>query len=129
MGRLDLHQHGSELRDRCASFSSPLPASSTPSSSRRCAYKWRQWVIYPANWKTALEASWSPITSRAPTRSCLKYGQFYAYSKPYGLHGVSGFDERDKSMKMSQSSSVTRVGEGADPRVSTYELRARTTRR
>ena len=51
----------------------------------------------------------------------LKYGQYYAYSKPYGLHGVSGFDERDASMKMSQSSSVTRAGLG-DPRISTYEL-------
>ena len=86
-------------------------------------FKWRQWVIYPAaTGRLRSKPSWSPITSRAPTRSCLKYGQFYAYSKPYGLHGVSGFDERDKSMKMKQSSSVTRVGAGADPRVSTYEL-------
>jgi hypothetical protein len=52
----------------------------------------------------------------------LKYGDFYAYSKAYGLHGVSGFDQRDPNFKMSESSSVTRAGGGDDPRVSTYEL-------
>jgi nitrite reductase/ring-hydroxylating ferredoxin subunit len=85
-------------------------------------YKWRQWVIYPANWKTALEAFMEPYHVAGTHTQLLKYGQFYAYSKAYGLHGVSGFDERDKKMKMSESSSVTRVGAGADPRVSTYEL-------
>jgi phenylpropionate dioxygenase-like ring-hydroxylating dioxygenase large terminal subunit len=85
-------------------------------------FKWRQWVIYPSNWKTALEAFMEPYHVAGTHTQLLKYGQFYAYSKAYGMHGVSGFDERDKSMKMSQSSSVTRVGAGADPRVSTYEL-------
>ncbi|MCE7795203.1 aromatic ring-hydroxylating dioxygenase subunit alpha [Sphingobium sufflavum] len=85
-------------------------------------FKWRQWVIYPSNWKTALEAFMEPYHVAGTHTQLLKYGQFYAYSKSYGLHGVSGFDERDKSMKMAQSSSVTRVGAGADPRVSTYEL-------
>ena len=85
-------------------------------------FKWRQWVIYPSNWKTALEAFMEPYHVAGTHSQLLKYGQFYAYSKAYGMHGVSGFDERDKSLKMSQSSSVTRVGAGADPRVSTYEL-------
>ena len=85
-------------------------------------FKWRQWVVYPANWKTALEAFMEPYHVAGTHSQLLKYGQFYAYSKAYGMHGVSGFDERDASMKMSQSSSVTRAGAGKDPRVSTYEL-------
>ncbi|MET0364336.1 MAG: aromatic ring-hydroxylating dioxygenase subunit alpha [Sphingobium sp.] len=85
-------------------------------------FKWRQWVVYPSNWKTALEAFMEPYHVSGTHSQLLKYGQFYAYSKAYGSHGVSGFDERDKSMAMAQSSSVTRVGKGADPRVSTYEL-------
>jgi phenylpropionate dioxygenase-like ring-hydroxylating dioxygenase large terminal subunit len=85
-------------------------------------FKWRQWVIYPANWKTSIEAFMEPYHVAGTHTQLLKYGQFYAYSKAYGLHGVSGFDERDKKMQMSESSSVTRVGAGADPRVSTYEL-------
>jgi len=84
-------------------------------------YKWRQWAIYPCNWKTAIEAFMEPYHVAGTHTQLLKYGQFYAYSKPYGLHGVSGFDERDPSMKMAQSASVTRAGLG-DPRISTYEL-------
>ena len=84
-------------------------------------YKWRQWTVYPCNWKTAIEAFMEPYHVSGTHPQLLKYGQYYAYSKPYGLHGVSGFDERDASFKMSQSSSVTRAGLG-DPRVSTYEL-------
>jgi hypothetical protein len=53
----------------------------------------------------------------------LKYGDFYAYSAAYGLHGVSGFDVRgDEVLKKAQGSSITRAGAGLDPRVSTYEL-------
>lgn len=86
-------------------------------------YKWRQWAIYPCNWKTAIEAFMEPYHVAGTHTQLLKYGEFYAYSKPYGLHGVSGFDERDASAKNSQSSSVTRAGrKDQDPRISTYEL-------
>jgi len=85
-------------------------------------YKWRQWVIYPSNWKTALEAFMEPYHVAGTHSQLLKYGEFYAYSKAYGLHGVSGFDQRDAAAKMSQGSTVTRAGKGKDPRVSTYEL-------
>lgn len=85
-------------------------------------YKWRQWVVYPSNWKTALEAFMEPYHVAGTHTQLLDYGEFYAYSAPYGLHGVSGFDQRDAADKMAQGSSVTRVGKGNDPRVSTYEL-------
>ncbi len=86
-------------------------------------YKWRQWAVYPCNWKTAIEAFMEPYHVAGTHSQLLKYGEFYAYSKPYGYHGVSGFDERDKAHKNSQSSSVTRVGrKDQDPRISTYEL-------
>ncbi len=85
-------------------------------------YKWRQWVVYPCNWKTAIEAFMEPYHVTGTHTQLLKYGEYYAYSKAYGIHGVSGFDERDPSRKNSQSSSVTRAGKGGDPRISTYEL-------
>lgn len=86
-------------------------------------YKWRQWAVYPCNWKTAIEAFMEPYHVAGTHTQLLKYGEFYAYSKPYGLHGVSGFDERDSANKNSQSSSVTRTGrKDQDPRTSTYEL-------
>jgi phenylpropionate dioxygenase-like ring-hydroxylating dioxygenase large terminal subunit len=84
-------------------------------------YKWRQWVIYPANWKTALEAFMEPYHVSGTHSQLLKYGEFYAYSKAYGLHGVSGFDQRDTAEKTSEGGGVARAGKG-DPRISTYEL-------
>lgn len=85
-------------------------------------YKWRQWTVYPSNWKTALEAFMEPYHVAGTHSQLLKYADYYAYSKSYGLHGVSGFDQRDPQFKMAESSTVTRAGIGADPRRSTYEL-------
>ena len=80
-------------------------------------YKWRQWVIFDCNWKTALEAFMEPYHVAGTHPQLLKYGQYYAYSAAHGLHGVSGFDERDPSLKMKQSSTITRAGLGSDARV------------
>lgn len=93
-----------------------------PFSFEKMRYKWRQWVIYDSNWKTALEAFMEPYHVAGTHTQLLKYGNYYAYSAPYGLHGVSGFDERDPELKMKQSSTVTRAGSGPDPRASTYEI-------
>jgi phenylpropionate dioxygenase-like ring-hydroxylating dioxygenase large terminal subunit len=87
-------------------------------------FKWRQWVVFDCNWKTALEAFMEPYHVAGTHPQLLKYGQYYAYSAAHGLHGVSGFDERDPSMKMKQSSTITRAGLGSDARVSTYELQS-----
>ena len=93
-----------------------------PFEFAKMRYKWRQWVIFDCNWKTAIEAFMEPYHVEGTHTQLLKYGQYYAYSKAHGLHGVSGFDERDPSLKMKQSSTITRAGKGKDPRISTYEL-------
>jgi phenylpropionate dioxygenase-like ring-hydroxylating dioxygenase large terminal subunit len=85
-------------------------------------YKWRQWAIYPCNWKTAIEAFLEPYHVAGTHTQLLAYGDYYAYSKQYGLHSVSGYDTRDEKFKMSESSGTTRAGKGGDARVSTYEL-------
>jgi nitrite reductase/ring-hydroxylating ferredoxin subunit len=95
-----------------------------PFEFAKMRYKWRQWVIFDCNWKTALEAFMEPYHVAGTHPQLLKYGQYYAYSAAHGLHGVSGFDERDPSMKMKQSSTITRAGLGSDARVSTYELQS-----
>jgi phenylpropionate dioxygenase-like ring-hydroxylating dioxygenase large terminal subunit len=93
-----------------------------PFQLHRMRYKWRQWVVFDCNWKTAIEAFMEPYHVAGTHTQLLKWGQYYAYSEAYGAHGVSGFDERDKSLKVEQSSSITRAGRGSDPRQSTYEL-------
>jgi phenylpropionate dioxygenase-like ring-hydroxylating dioxygenase large terminal subunit len=103
-------------------FLEPAASILDPFQFEKMRYKWRQWVIYPANWKTSLEAFMEPYHVAGTHSQLLKYGEFYAYSKAYGLHGVSGFDERDPALRKAAGSSVTRAGKGADARVSTYEL-------
>jgi phenylpropionate dioxygenase-like ring-hydroxylating dioxygenase large terminal subunit len=58
-------------------------------------YKWRQWVIFDCNWKTAMEAFMEPYHVTGTHTQMLDHGDYYAYSAAYGLHGVSGFDQRD----------------------------------
>ena len=93
-----------------------------PFELERMRYKWRQWVIFDCNWKTAIEAFMEPYHVAGTHTQMLEHGDYYAYSAAHGLHGVSGFDQRDPDLQMKQSSTVTRAGKGKDPRVSTYEL-------
>lgn len=93
-----------------------------PFEFEKMRYKWRQWVIFDCNWKTALEAFMEPYHVAGTHTQMLEHGDYYAYSAPYGLHGVSGFDQRNPDLMMKQASTITRAGKGADPRVSTYEL-------
>ncbi|MEZ5743483.1 MAG: aromatic ring-hydroxylating dioxygenase subunit alpha [Sphingomonadaceae bacterium] len=85
-------------------------------------YKWRQWAIYPCNWKTAIEAFLEPYHVAGTHTQLLAYGDYYALSKQYGLHSVSSYDTRDAKFQMSESAGTTRAGKGDDARVSTYEL-------
>ncbi len=85
-------------------------------------YKWRQWVVYPANWKTSIEAFMEPYHTTTTHNQLTAFAEFYAYSKAYGRHSVSGFDQRKSAEATTQGGSVSRAGKGDDPRVSTYEL-------
>ena len=103
-------------------YLAPASAILEPFEFAKMRYKWRQWVIFDCNWKTALEAFMEPYHVAGTHSQLLEHGDYYAYSAPYGLHGVSGFDQRDPSLMMKQSSTITRAGKGADPRISTYNL-------
>ena len=85
-------------------------------------YKWRQWAVYPCNWKTAIEAFLEPYHVAGTHTQLLAYGNYYALSKQYGWHSVSSYDTRDADFKMNEASGTTRAGVGDDPRRSTYEL-------
>jgi phenylpropionate dioxygenase-like ring-hydroxylating dioxygenase large terminal subunit len=93
-----------------------------PFEFQKMRYKWRNWVVFDCNWKTALEAFMEPYHVAGTHTQLLKYGDYYAYSAAYGLHGVSGFDVRDRQVRRTAGTSNTRAGKGLDPRVSAYEL-------
>src|SRR5690606_6949838 len=85
-------------------------------------YKWRQWAIYPCNWKTAIEAFLEPYHVAGTHTQLLAYGDYYALAKQYGLHSVSSHDTREDTSKTSESAGTPRAGKGDDARLSTYEL-------
>jgi phenylpropionate dioxygenase-like ring-hydroxylating dioxygenase large terminal subunit len=93
-----------------------------PFDFHKMRYKWRNWVIFDCNWKTGLEAFMEPYHVEGTHTQLLKYGEYYAYSKAIGIHGVSGFDVRDPTMRTVGSTSNNRAGKGGDPRISTYDL-------
>ena len=93
-----------------------------PFEFEKMRYKWRNWVVFDCNWKTALEAFMEPYHVAGTHTQLLKYGDYYAYSAAYGMHGVSGFDVRDPQVRKTAGTSNTRAGKGLDPRVSAYEL-------
>jgi phenylpropionate dioxygenase-like ring-hydroxylating dioxygenase large terminal subunit len=115
---INMDPNSGPLRD----YLEPAASILDPFEFAKMRYKWRQWVIFDCNWKTAIEAFMEPYHVEGTHTQLLKYGQYYAYSKAHGLHAVSGFDERDPNLKMKQSSTITRAGKGKDPRMSTYEL-------
>jgi len=86
-------------------------------------YKWRQWAIYDCNWKTAIEAFLEPYHVQGTHTQLLEFGDYYAYSKQFGLHSVSGFDVREEEFATEGSGGTERAGKaGLDPRISTYDL-------
>jgi phenylpropionate dioxygenase-like ring-hydroxylating dioxygenase large terminal subunit len=115
---INMDPHCVSLRE----YLEPAAGILDPFEFEKMRYKWRQWVIYPSNWKTALEAFMEPYHVAGTHPQLLKYGEFYAFSKAYGLHGVSGFDERDPALKMKSSSTITRAGKGGDARKSIYDM-------
>lgn len=88
----------------------------------RMRYKWRQWAIYDCNWKVAIEAFLEPYHVAGTHTQLLEFGDYYAYSRQFGLHSVSGYDVREDDAG-STGSGTARAGKaGLDPRVSTYQL-------
>lgn len=86
-------------------------------------YKWRQWAVYNCNWKVAIEAFLEPYHVAGTHTQLLAYGDYYAYSRQFGRHSVSGYDVREKDFATETSGGTTRAGRaGLDPRVSTYQL-------
>ncbi|WP_395395961.1 aromatic ring-hydroxylating dioxygenase subunit alpha (plasmid) [Novosphingobium sp. BL-8A] len=101
----------------------PAASMLDPFELERMRYKWRQWVVFDCNWKTALEAFMEPYHVAGTHTQMLEHGDYYSYSAAHGLHGVSGFDQRDADVQVSEGSTITRAGKaGVDPRISTYEL-------
>lgn len=115
---INMDPHCMPLRE----YLEPAAGTLDPFEFEKMRYKWRQWVIFDCNWKTAIEAFMEPYHVEGTHPQLVAYGNTYAWSKARGRHGVSGFDERDPALRNQQSSTITRAGKGADARVSIHTL-------
>lgn len=103
-------------------FLEPAASILDPFEFEKMRFKWRQWVVFDCNWKTAIEAFMEPYHVAGTHTQLLKYGDYYAYSAAKGDHGVSGFDQRKSATQTKEGTTVTRAGNGKDPRKSTYDM-------
>lgn len=100
----------------------PAASMLDPFEFERMRYRWRQWVVFDCNWKTALEAFMEPYHVEGTHPQLSKYGDFYAWSKAHGLHGNDGFDDRNESGDSAAATTVHRTGKGADARAMIAEM-------
>jgi nitrite reductase/ring-hydroxylating ferredoxin subunit len=100
------------------------PAASTldPYELDRMRYRWRQWCHFDCNWKVAMEAFAESYHVEGTHPQLLRFADYYTWSRPAGLHGHHGFDEREAELAMASAATITRSGKGADPRESIAAL-------
>jgi phenylpropionate dioxygenase-like ring-hydroxylating dioxygenase large terminal subunit len=86
-------------------------------------YRWRKWLYFPCNWKTALEAFAESYHVDATHPQMMRYGQNKWWSRADGKHGWHGTGApRDtESKRAGGGMSLIRAVEGEDARVMVYE--------
>ncbi|MCJ2187085.1 aromatic ring-hydroxylating oxygenase subunit alpha [Novosphingobium beihaiensis] len=95
----------------------PIATLIDPFEFDKMRYRFRFWGIFDCNWKVALEAFLEPYHVQGTHPQLIKYGDFYSFSKAFGLHGQTGFDSkahRDEGSAV--ETSVHRAAGEGDPR-------------
>jgi phenylpropionate dioxygenase-like ring-hydroxylating dioxygenase large terminal subunit len=100
----------------------PVASMLGPFQLENMRYRWRQWVYFDCNWKTAMEAFIETYDVEGTHPQLLQWADFYTWSRVEGLHSVHGFAEREAGMDIAENSTIMRSGKGGDPRVTTAEL-------
>jgi phenylpropionate dioxygenase-like ring-hydroxylating dioxygenase large terminal subunit len=102
-------------------FIGPVARMLDPFEFEKMRYRWRQWVVFDCNWKTALEAFIESHHVEGTHPQLLKYAEFYTWSQTVGPHSVHGFDTRAAKHDTDVANTLMRPGLG-DARISAAEL-------
>jgi phenylpropionate dioxygenase-like ring-hydroxylating dioxygenase large terminal subunit len=85
-------------------------------------YRWRKWLYFPCNWKTALEAFAESYHVDATHPQIIRYGANTWWSKAEGKHGWHGVKgSRDGAAQAGGGMNSIRAAEGSDARAVVYE--------
>ncbi|PEQ13638.1 (2Fe-2S)-binding protein [Novosphingobium sp. PC22D] len=95
----------------------PVATLIDPFEFDKMRYRFRYWGIFDCNWKVALEAFLEPYHVQGTHPQLIKYGDFYSFSKAFGLHGQTGFDSKaHREQGSAVETSVHRAAGDGDPR-------------
>ncbi|MEZ5742409.1 MAG: aromatic ring-hydroxylating dioxygenase subunit alpha [Sphingomonadaceae bacterium] len=100
-----------------AEYLDPINAVLDPFEFDKMRYRFRFWGVFDCNWKVALEAFLESYHVQGTHPQLIKYGDFYSYSKVFGLHSQTGFDSKEhREEGTAVETSVHRAAGNEDPR-------------
>ena len=103
----------------------PIASLIDPFEFEKMRYRFRFWGIFDCNWKVALEAFLEPYHVQGTHPQLIKYGDFYSFSKAFGLHGQTGFDSKaHRDSGTAVETSVHRAAGEGDPRTTIARMQA-----
>lgn len=101
----------------------PVASLIDPFEFDKMRYRFRFWGIFDCNWKVALEAFLEPYHVQGTHPQLIKYGDFYSFSKAFGLHGQTGFDSKaHRAAGTAVETSVHRAAGDGDPRTTIAQM-------
>ncbi|CAN7659472.1 aromatic ring-hydroxylating dioxygenase subunit alpha [Phenylobacterium sp. LjRoot225] len=101
------------------------PASSLldPFELEKMRYRWRQWLNFPCNWKTALEAFNESYHARATHPQLTKWVDLIYWSRTAGRHACHGVaTPREGGAAGGSGFGGVNVRDGQDPRTAAAEM-------
>jgi phenylpropionate dioxygenase-like ring-hydroxylating dioxygenase large terminal subunit len=90
-----------------------------PFQPENMRYRWRRWLVFDCNWKTALEAFMETYHVPYTHPEFMNFGAFLGWARAQGKHSNIGYDA---PKGMDEQQGKLRVGAGPDARVSTIQL-------
>jgi len=104
-------------------YLAPAPAMLDMFELDKMRYRWRQWIYFPCNWKTALEAFNESYHTDGSHPQLTRYGSTRFWSRAEnncGWHGIA--ELRSRGARAGTGLGVVMAVEGQDPRVAAAEM-------